>query len=301
MSKLLFIGSVTADVILRVPALPGPGDDLHVLSQQISLGGCAYNAFHTASLHPQARCTLFAPVGGGVWGDWVRDALRRRGVATPIAPVEDPNGCCYCLVTPDGERSFLSCHGAEYRFSPEWFRRLDDDYDGVYVCGLELEEATGENILDYLEAHPPRRLYFAPGPRICRIEPRRMARMMALKPVFHLNEAEAQMFTRSEDNAQAAALIRSLTCQDVIVTLGAQGAYLLTAQGGRTLPGFPVQPVDTIGAGDAHLGAVMAAEAAGLAADQAVLQANRISAAVAAQSGAELSASAYRQAMEEFL
>ena len=50
MDKLLFIGSTVADVVLRLPALPQPGDDLHVEHQQVSLGGCAFNAFRAAQV-----------------------------------------------------------------------------------------------------------------------------------------------------------------------------------------------------------------------------------------------------------
>ena len=62
---LLFIGSTVADVVVRLPALPRTGDDLHVLSQQVSLGGCAYNAFRAARLLG-AEARLFSSVGGGV-------------------------------------------------------------------------------------------------------------------------------------------------------------------------------------------------------------------------------------------
>ena len=48
----------------------------------------------------------------------------------------------------------------------------------------EVEEETGDVLLDWLEQHPPRRLYFAPGPRVCRIPPRKMARLIALHPTF---------------------------------------------------------------------------------------------------------------------
>jgi len=299
MPKLLFIGSVTADVVIRVPELPMPGDDLHIISQQIALGGCAYNAYHAATLPGTSACTLFAPVGSGIWGDWVRGALIQRGITPVIPPVDDPGGCCYCLVTPDGERTFLCEHGAEYRFSPDWFSALEDEYDAVYICGLEIEEPTGEVILSWLESHPPRRLYFAPGPRICRIPPQKMARIMALQPVFHLNQVEALQFTRTEDISEAAALIRSLTRSDVIITLGARGAYVLSGSGSELIPGYPARVVDTIGAGDAHIGSIMAAEAEGRSLPEAVRRANRISAAVVAQSGAELSLTNYLHAMEE--
>ncbi len=299
MPKLLFIGSVTADVVIRVPELPMPGDDLHIISQQIALGGCAYNAYHAATLPGTSQCTLFAPVGSGIWGDWVRSALAQRGITPVIPPVDDPSGCCYCLVTPDGERTFLCEHGAEYRFSPDWFSALENEYDAVYICGLEIEEPTGEVILSWLESHPPRRLYFAPGPRICRIPPQKMARIMALQPVFHLNEVEALQFTRTEEVSEAAALIRSLTRSDVIITLGARGAYVLSDSGSELIPGYPARVVDTIGAGDAHIGSIMAAEAEERSLPEAVRRANRVSAAVVAQSGAELSLTNYLHAMEE--
>ena len=63
---LLFIGSTVADVVIRLPQLPYTGDDVHITSQQVSLGGCAYNAYHTARLTGLTDCTLFSPVGTGV-------------------------------------------------------------------------------------------------------------------------------------------------------------------------------------------------------------------------------------------
>lgn len=290
MKRLLFIGSVVADVVIRTPFLPRTGEDLHLISQQVSLGGCAYNAFHTARLIGSADCMLFAPVGTGVWGDWVRRALEERGVVSAVPPVDAPNGCCYCLVEPDGERTFLSQHGAEYAFRAEWFDLLGDQrYDGVYLCGLEVEEPTGNVLIDYLTRHQPERLYFAPGPRLCRIPPERMAALMALHPALHLNAAEAAQFTRTEDVEKGAALLHGLTGNDVIITLGREGAYIRTGDEEAVLPGDSVQVEDTIGAGDAHIGALMAGVADGLSLAEAALKANQVSAAVVSQQGAELS------------
>lgn len=298
MSRLLFIGASVADVVLRVPALPEPGDDLVVREQSVRLGGCCCNACRAAMLAGTSECTLFSPVGSGVWGDWVRAALAREGLTTPIPPVDDPNGCCYCLVTPDGERSFLCHQGAEYRFLPEWFDALAGDWDGVYLCGLEVELPTGGVILDWLERHPPRRLFFAPGPRLCRIPPEKMARVMALRPVFHLSAVEATQFTRADDVPEAAARIRGLTDSPVIVTMGPEGAYVLTESGGTQVPGVPARVVDTIGAGDAHIGAMMAAVAEGLPLTDAARRANRVAAAVVAQSCAALTRDQYLKALE---
>lgn len=284
---LLFIGSTVADVVICTPCLPRTGDDINIVSQQVSLGGCAFNAFWAARSTGLAECVLLSPVGTGIWGDWVRRALAQRGIETAVPPVDVPNGCCYCLVEPDGERTFLCEHGAEYVFQPEWFEGLQG-FDGVYLCGLEVEEPTGHVLLDWLEQHPPRQLYFAPGPRILHIPPEKMARLMALGAVFHLNEAELCAFTRCEDIRQAAQMLHSLTRSDIIVTTGAEGAFVLSDNESAQIPGFPAAVVDTVGAGDAHIGTVMACQAAGMPLSQAVQQANRVSAAVVSHAGASL-------------
>lgn len=294
--RLLFIGSTVADVVIRTPCLPRTGDDINIISQQVSLGGCAFNAFHAARSTGLAGCVLFSPVGTGVWGDWVRGALARQGLVTAVPPVDAPNGCCYCLVEPSGERTFLCEHGTEYAFHPEWFDGLGT-FDGVYLCGLEVEEPTGHVLLDWLEQHPPRHLYFAPGPRILHIPPEKMVRLMTLGAVFHLNEAELCAFTRCENVQRAAQMLHTLTRNDVIVTLGAEGAYAFSQGSGVLIPGFPATVVDTIGAGDAHIGTLMACRRLGL--EQAVRQANRVSAAVVSHAGASLPADVIARLIKE--
>lgn len=289
-NKLLFIGSTVADVVIRVPNLPRTGDDVHIASQQIALGGCAFNAFSAAQLSG-AGCTLFSPVGSGMWGDWVYTALQGRGITSPIPRVNAPNGCCYCLVDESGERSFLCEHGAEYRFQPDWFDLLADaHYSGVYVCGIEIEEPTGDAILAYLENCTADTIYFAPGPRLCHIPPERMARLLALHPVLHLSESEALQFTCTDDVAFAARRINSVTQNDVVITMGADGAYVLADGAGSVVPAVRAQVTDTIGAGDAHIGALMACCAAGMTLPEAVAAANSMSAAVVSIAGATLTA-----------
>jgi len=285
---LLFIGSAAADVVMRLPSLPLPGEDLHVASQTVTLGGCALNAFRAARLLTSRPLLPFFPVGTGVWGDFVHSALVAQDIQTLIPRPDAPNGCCYCLVTPDGERTFLCDHGAEYRFRPEWFDALPDDVAAAYLCGLEVEEDTGDVILDYLESHPPRQLFFAPGPRLCHIPPRKMARVMALHPVFHLSEQEACRFTHTLSAEDAAPMIHRLTGAPVIITKGAEGAYLFSADFTGTLPACPVPAADSIGAGDAHIGAVSALTAEGHSLQEVVGLANRVSAAVVAYQGAEV-------------
>ena len=141
------IGSCVCDVILTLPKLPTTAQDVHLYTQTMRLGGCAYNAAQVLQVLQQPY-VLFSPVGKGIYGDYVRTHLHDNHMHSIIEDVEDENGCCYCLVEDSGERTFLSLHGCEYRFQKAWFTRLNAyTFDSVYICGLEIEEDSGRYIL----------------------------------------------------------------------------------------------------------------------------------------------------------
>ena len=89
--------------------------DAHIHEQTWSLGGCAFNVVSVLHALDQ-NVDFISPVGTGVYGDFVKAELERLGIHTPIS-VTGANGCCYCFIESDGERTFLSDHGVEYSFS----------------------------------------------------------------------------------------------------------------------------------------------------------------------------------------
>jgi sugar/nucleoside kinase (ribokinase family) len=143
MKKILVIGSTVADIIINVDYLPTTAQDVHLHSQSMSLGGCAHNVSDMIR-HFGAPYILYSPVGTGLYGDFVRKELAKKGVESPIPTPDQANGCCYCFVEDHGERTFIVDHGAEYLFYKEWFDALNvDELSCVYICGLEIEEKTG--------------------------------------------------------------------------------------------------------------------------------------------------------------
>ena len=288
MKKVLVIGSTVVDVIIYLDHLPKTSEDVHVLRQTMSLGGCAYNVSDMIRLF-EVPYTLFSPVGHGTYGHFVREALKEKGVTTPLPTPDQENGCCYCFVEASGERTFICHHGAEYLFYPEWFSLLDpDEIDSVYICGLEIEETTGGTVVEYLENHPAYQIYFAPGPRIHIISGELIERIFDLSPILHLNETEATTFTGASTVEQAAHVLYERTKNTVIVTLGEHGAYYDDGTHAAHIPGVKANQVDTIGAGDAHMGAVISRLKQGASIEQAIADANRICAAVVETNGALL-------------
>ena len=85
----------------------------------------------------------------------------------------------------------------------------------------------------------------------------------------------------------AAGLAAGLGGGHVVVTLGAAGAALAGPSGTAAVPGFAVTAVDTVGAGDAFVGALAVALASGLAPVGAVTAACAAGAAAATRRGAQ--------------
>lgn len=290
MKPALIIGSTCVDVIINIDHLPKTEENIRPHSQAMSLGGCAYNVASILRLMHVPH-TFITPVGGGTYGDFVAKQMHALNVPVTVHVPEQENGCCYCLVEASGERTFLSLHGVEYTFQKSWMEPYPaDQFSLVYVCGLEIEEATGTNLIEYLEEHPKLQVCYAPGPRGVHIEPEKTDRMMRLCPMLHINEQEALALSGMSDYESAARALQTVTKNTVIVTLGAQGAFCLEKDGtAYTIPSIPAKTItDTIGAGDAHIGAILGCLTMDLPLRQAVSYANQVAGAVVGVKGASL-------------
>ena len=342
MKKTLVIGSAVADVIINLDHLPSRSEDVHVLEQKISLGGCAFNVSESIH-HFGVPYIPFFPVGTGIYGDFIRKELAIKDVHSPIPSPQADNGCCYCFIEEDGERTFVSYHGAEYLFDPAWFDLLNPaEIERVYICGLEIEESTGIHIVEYLEKHPEYQIFFAPGPRLTKIDQTLAERIFALHPILHLNEDEALRYMTYrktgmessipasdytlENVTLAAAWLYEETSRPVIITWGKKGAYyysadqpssdqhaairpsakdshmeaasvdsLIPSAGMHHVPGVPAKAIDTNGAGDSHIGAVIACLQMGHSLEESIAIANRVSAKVVETKGAILSKEQFGQ------
>ena len=292
MKRLLIIGSTCVDVILRLDHLPTTGEDMHPV-QRFAMGGCAFNVAQVPRAY-DVDLRFVTPIGDhGVFSDFVRAHLDNAGFRGPITVPDSENGCCYCLVERSGERTFLSVHGIEYSFHAEYMDAFAGErFDYTYICGLEVEETTGGELVAWLEAHPDiaGTVVYAPGPRGIEVDTDRTERILGMHPILHLNEQEAQALagmSGSEDRVLAAAqVLHAKTGNMVIVTRGADGVLWISADGSvHSAPSVPSTVVDTIGAGDSHCGAVLTGLTLGWTEEDTMRFANQIASEVVAQEG----------------
>jgi sugar/nucleoside kinase (ribokinase family) len=132
------------------------------------------------------------------------------------------------------------------------------------------------------------------------IAPDRMEAILDRRPALHLNEAEAHSYAGyitaiagkagappgagpAPDVEEAAAILSERTGNTVVITLGERGCYYHGGPhnpGRGLVPGFSAAVINTIGAGDAHCGALIASLKAGKDLRTACETANRTGAAV---------------------
>lgn len=288
-SRILCIGAVMVDLVCQMPSFPNPGEGMVADRVDKVLGGCAFNNARAIS-QLGGECFLMAPVGKGLYADFVRNRLHEYGIDAFEASDEIDNGACMCVVDPSGERTMLTMPGIDRHFKDAWFDSLDAyTFSAAIVGGYEVEGEGGESIVRFLEANPQLTLYYAPGPRINGVGMAKTGRINALHPIWHLNDQEAFAYTGVSSLEPAARAIYEECRNAVIITAGSDGSCVFDGISFSAIATNPLSVVDTVGAGDAHIAAVAAARCAGHSWSSALALANRVSGAVCCVSGATLS------------
>ena len=183
------------------------------------------------------------------------------------------------LIEPSAERSFISYVGAEGGLSAQDLADVEvqaEDY--VYVSGYSLlHPGKVQCLLAWLDALPKgATVVFDPGPLINSPDAAAVATVLPRVTLWTSNREEALRFTEADDIDQALLRLTELLPREALIVVrdGPQGCWISQRGQTRQVRGFPVQAVDTNGAGDAHAGVLLAALAAGHSPDQAALRAN---------------------------
>lgn len=298
--KVLVLGSCVLDIISRTRNTPY-GTKMEDVS--FSLGGMAYNVYNILEMfnnHPIFGC----PIGTGRIASVVEKMLEEKGI-TPIHKVKDKdNGVCMCFLDEHNDSSYISKHSAEYVFDKSWFKDIDmSEVEYIYISGLDIEDFYGEyfygnEIIDFLK-ESGKKIFFAMGPRLTFINKDYLKRMYELHPIIHINDSEARRITGLEDIEKAADYLYRLTDNAVIITLGDKGCYIRDKKK-YYVEGYPDIPVDTIGAGDSHAGAILASLTSGLDLKEAAKLANIIASETIKQVGSNLTIENFLKAINRY-
>jgi sugar/nucleoside kinase (ribokinase family) len=291
MPRLVSVGNVIVDVVMRIGALPEPGGDVIASSSDITAGG-GLNTM-VAARRDGLEVVFAGQYGTGPFGDVVRRALADADVEVLQPGLDDvDSGYCVALVDASTERTFVTSVGAEGRLGAEELARvaLRDD-DTLFVSGYGLAHpVNGRAIADWLGSVPEGvRVVFDPSPLVDTLDPAVLAPVMARADVLSTNAREARLLSPgSTDLRQAVTTLAGTASGTVLVRDGGAGCWVADRSlpdGPVLVPGFPVTAVDTNGAGDAHGGVLAAALSRGAELLDAVRRANAAAAIAVSRHG----------------
>jgi len=274
--RVLVIGSAYADFSLGVPRLPTKGETISGATLSLACGGRGVNQA-VAARRLGAEVRFVGSVGIDRQGDQIADMLHAEGIPTEsLIHTEDaPTGVAVTMVEPEGLKQVAISSGANMRLVPELARRHDSlmSWAKVLLCQIEIPIPTVQWAIATGREHGVLTI-LNPTPA-----PRFPNALLSLVDCITPNAVEAETLTGVAVDGPGTATVAAQHLlargvKRVIVTLGEQGSLFCDGKSALHFPAFPVQAVDTTGAGDAFNGGLAVGLAAGGTWEQALPLAN---------------------------
>ncbi|KVM70949.1 ribokinase [Burkholderia gladioli] len=286
------VGSLNMDLIVRAPRLPKPGETLSGHGYAQAAGGKGGNQA-VAAARLGARVAMLGCVGDDANGAALRGALEAEGIdcaALATAREGVATGVALIVVDDASQNAIVIVAGGNGEVTPAGIAGHEAMIAAadVLVCQLETPLPAVKAALEAGRRHG-RVVVLNPAPVLGPLPDGWLPLVDWLIP----NELEAAALTgmtiaTPEDAQAAAGQLREAGARNVIVTLGAQGAFAALADGtARHYPAPKVEAVDTTAAGDTFIGGLSARLAAGDAPDAAIRFAQRAAALSVTRAGAQ--------------
>ena len=283
MSRVIVFGSINVDLVAEVARLPGPGETIKTDSYVALPGGKGANQALAATRNGAAT-DMVGAVGSDGQAPTALAQLRADGVGLAgVAEVEGASGLAMIAVDAGGENQIIVVSGANATAEAG---QLPSMTPGDWLVT--------QNEVDYTQTAEAHRLAREQGAGVIHnTAPAHglSAAELAQIDVLVANEHELAQAAASATETGADAQARSLLASGVgavVLTIGAKGSALYIGDEAVTaVPAAPAEVRDTTGAGDAFVGALAAALAAGQSLPAAVASANRYAARVCEVLGAQ--------------
>jgi ribokinase len=250
---IVVVGSINMDLVAHTRQIPVPGQTVIGTGFDTTPGGKGANqAVAAARLGYPVK--MVGAVGEDVFGQALLDNLANTGVETSaVARVTGPSGVAPILVAENGENIIVVVPGANGKMDCAAVERQAPliRSAGMVLCQLELPlETVSRTLALCAEAGVPVILDPAPAAPL----PDAVFRKVSW---FTPNETEAAFYLgNASAPEQAAKQLLDKGLKGVVLKRGAEGAYVAVSGGKAAwVKPFPVQAIDTVGAGDCFNGA----------------------------------------------
>lgn len=253
MPDVLVVGSLNADLVVRTPHFPQPGETISGEDLQVIPGGKGANQAVAAARHG-ANVSMLGRVGNDGFGDFLLDNLKENHVDfSHVRRDQASTGTAIIVVDSNGQNSIVLSAGANGKVSAADVESGSFADHKLLLLQLEIPiptvlaaarraRASGLGVI--LNPAPAKEL---PEALISRAD--------YLIP----NETELRLLTGMDVNdipsaEHAAKSLLARGVRNVIVTLGSKGALIVNQEASKQVDTYKVDVVDTTAAGDAFIG-----------------------------------------------
>ncbi len=289
--KIVVLGSINMDLVVRCARLPLPGQTILAESSAEFCGGKGANQA-VAAAAAGADVTMIGAVGSDAFADRLLDNLRQHGInrdAVAQRP-DQASGLAVISVDQQGQNSIVVVSGANASVSRDDVLAAESLIQQCDLLLVQLEIPLN-TVLAGIEVAKRAgvKVVLDPAPALNDFPPD-LLKVDLLCP----NESEAAELTgqrvESVENARRAAeTLHHMGAQHVAITLGDRGTLLFSEGVSQLIPAFSVTAVDTTAAGDAFAGAFATRWSRTGDLRDAVRYANAAGALAASQHGAQAS------------
>jgi len=258
MSQILVIGSLNADLVVRTPRFPQPSETISGDDLQMIPGGKGANQAVGAALLG-ANVSMLGRVGNDNFGDFLLNNLKQNKVDSTLVQRDDAStGTAIVVVDSNGQNSIVLSTGANGKVTPADVERASFSAFSLLLLQLEIPTPT---VLRAAQRAKENNMRVILNPAPAQQLP---DELISLADFIIPNETELSLLTGSKvkdiaSTEQAARTLLKRGAQHVIVTLGSNGALIVSGKQGNTytstyVEAYPVNVVDTTAAGDAFIG-----------------------------------------------
>jgi ribokinase len=259
-NKIIVIGSANTDMVVKAAKLPLPGETVLGGAFFMNAGGKGANQA-VAAARLGGNVTLVTKVGNDIFGKQTVEGLQKDHINTDyiFTDGEAPSGTALIILNQEGENCIVVAPGANANLLPSDLEKVKEVLNAeIILMQLEIPMETIEFVAKKAKANM-QKVIINPAP----------AQLLSddlLNGLFLItpNETEATLLTGitvidEKTATQAAKVFLDKGVENVIITLGKEGAYFENATLKLKIPAPIVKALDTTAAGDTFSGAIAVA------------------------------------------
>jgi ribokinase len=275
--KIMIAGSYNGVIVARGPAIPGVGETFIGDTFFTGPGGKGANQAVAASLQG-ADVRFLCKLGRDSYGDEAVRLLKQYGGLEGNSIRQEDGiqtGIALIFVDGAGNNSIMVVPGANLTLTADEIVREAKATEGLFMVGFQLECDVAQMCEAIIRLHAEGiKTLLDPAPAV----PLPMEVYPAID-IIKPNEHEAEILTgihitTPDEATRAGEVLIGRGVKTAIVTLGAMGTVIVTAEEKAFVPARIVEARDTTGAGDIFSGSFLAALSQGYPMVEAVRYAN---------------------------